>query len=194
MDDNRKRAGHGWAIGAAFAGQVGLFVAISALAAGTAGAPAVSVAPVPAVAPLPAISAPSVPQPGMFPYRFSMYGQADGGTYSGVYPENPSPQPVYTVKPRQRAGITVTLTIPDTVRINTLWVNFTEITPDPGNALDQDQTLYYADSEPLPPGSHTFSTAWPSADKLPPGSEWLISMSTDTPGGTVDLATVTVAS
>src|SRR5690348_8656374 len=109
MDDSGKRAGRGWAIGAAFAGQVGIFVAISALLATPAGTTTVYVAPVPAV------SAPSVSQPGTFPYTFSMYGQADGGTYNGVYPDKPSPVPAYTVKAGQwgeSVGIALTLNIP----------------------------------------------------------------------------------
>jgi hypothetical protein len=199
MDGNGKRAGRGWAIGGAFAGQAGIFVAISAMLAGTAAAPAVSVAPVPAVAPLPAITAPSVQQPGTFPYTFSMYGQASGGPYNGVYPERPSPVPAYTVRAGQwgqTVGITLTMTIPDpSVKVTDLWVTFTEVSPNAGSTFYQDQVLYHADSEPLPPGPHTFQTAWPSASAMEPGTEWLVSATDDNPGGWVDapLASVTVA-
>lgn len=199
MDDSGKRAGRGWAIAGAFAGQVGIFVAISALLSGPAAAPVVYVAPVPAIAPLPAVSAPSAPQPGAFPYTFSMYGQASGSTYNGVYPETPSPVPAYTVKAGQwgeTTGITLTLTIPDSsVQVTDLWLTFTEVAPNAGSTFYQEQMLYHVDSEPLPPGPHTFQTAWPSASEMTPGTKWLVTATDDNPGGWVDtpLASVTVA-
>jgi hypothetical protein len=199
MDDSGKRAGRGWAIGGAFAGQVGIFVAISALLAGPAGTPTVYEAPVPAVAPLPAISAPVATQPGTVPYTFSMYGQASGTTYHGVYPEKPSPVPAYTVKAGkwgETVGITLTLTIPDpSVQVTDLWVTFTEVSPNAGSTFYQEQMLYHIDSEPLPPGPHIFQTAWPSASEMAPGTTWLVTATDDNPGGWVDtpLASVTVA-
>ena len=195
MDDNGKRASHGWAIGAAIAGQVGIFVAISAL---TAGPSAVSVAPVPAFAPLPAISAPAAVAAGTAPYTFSMYGQSSGSTYTGVYPDQPSPVPSYTVKAGQwgeTVGITLTLTIPDpSVQVTDLWVTFTEVTPIAGTTFFQDQLLYHVDSEPLPVGPNTFRAAWPAGGEMKPGTKWLISVTDDNPGGWVDspLASVTI--
>lgn len=197
MDDSGKRAGRGWAIGGAFAGQVGIFIAISALLGGPAEGPTVY-APLPAVAPLPAISATAVPQPGTFPYTFSMYGQASGSTYHGVYPDTPSPVPGYTVQAGQwgeTVGITLTLTIPDpSVQVTDLWVTFTEVSPNASSTFYQEQMLYHIDSEPLPPGPHRFQTAWPSASELTPGTKWLVTATDDNPGGWVDtpLASVTV--
>jgi hypothetical protein len=197
MDDNGKRASHGWAIGAAIAGQLGIFVAISALL-GSAATPAVSVATAPAFAPLPAVSGPVIAAPGTAPYRFSMYGQASGVAYNGVYPEKPSPVPAYTVKAGQwgeTAGIRLTMTIPDSsVQVTDLWVTFTEITPKAGSTFYQQQMLYHLDYEPLPPGPHTFQTAWPSVSEMDPGTKWLVSVTDDNPGGWVDtpLASVTV--
>jgi hypothetical protein len=197
MDDSGKRAGRGWAIGGAFAGQVGIFIAISALLGGPAEGPTVY-APLPTVAPLPAISAPAVQQPGTFSYTFSMYGQASGRTYRGLYPDTPSPVPGYTVRAGQwgqAVGIKLTLTIPDpSVQVTDLWVTFTEVSPNAGSTFYQEQMLYHIDSEPLPPGPHTFQTAWPSASDMTPGTKWLVTATDDNPGGWVDtpLALVTV--
>ena len=196
MDDKGTRAGRGWAIGRAVAGQLGNFVAISARL-GTA-TTSVSVATAPAFAPLPAISAPAAAAPGTAPYTFSMYGQATGGTYTGVYPEQPSRVPSYTVKASQlgdAVGITLTLTIPDpSVQVTDLWVTFTEVSPDTGSTFYQDQMLYQDDADPLPLGPNTFRTAWPSGGEMKPGTKWLISVTDDNPGGWVDspLASVTI--
>jgi hypothetical protein len=149
---------------------------------------------------VPAIYAPSVPQPDFFPYTFSLYGQASGGPYSGVTPDRPSPLPSYTVKAGQHAGMTLGITlglkIPGTLKITHVTVSFTEVVPAVEYPPDQDQTLYYLPTQPLAPGAHTFSTAWPAASELRPGTKWLISMSVDNSGVSVGnpLAIVTVTS
>jgi hypothetical protein len=204
MTDNGGRAGRGWVIGGAFAGQAGIFIGIGALLAGAASAPVMSVSamPVPAAAPLPVISAqaipvPVIPQPpNMFSYTVSMYGSASGGTVSAVYPERRSPLPAYTVKPGQRAGIILSVAIPRTLKLTGLTLTFTQVVPD--IVLPMDQSLYRADTQvPLAPGPHNFVVGWPgSGSALQPGTQWLIYLSADSPDVSdgSPIATVTVTS
>jgi hypothetical protein len=194
MANNGSRASRALTISGAFIGQAGIFAGIGALVAGTASGPvgmSVSSTSVPAIAaPAPIIYSPSVLS---FPYTFSMYGRASGGTVSGVYPEEQSTLPAYTVRPDQRAGIRLGVTIPDTTKITGLRVTVTGVGPNGGNSWKQ--PLYQDAKQALGPGHYTFVAEWPNGE-LQPGTQWQVYLTADSGGVSEDstVATVTVTS
>jgi hypothetical protein len=212
MTGNGGRAGRGWAIGGAFAGQVGIFAGIGALLVGTASAPvavpvyagtASAPAAVPLyagpasaiVAPVPA-AAPGIPRPSSFRYTFLVDGSASGDAFSGVYPQRQAALPAYTVTPGQRADIKLSVTIPAGLKLDYLTLSSIEGVPHRGQPLTQ-QLYLDTTGQPLAPGRHTFGVAWPGpGNSAQPGSEWLIYLSAGGTGAYLNspIATITVAS
>jgi hypothetical protein len=188
MAKNGTRAGHGWAISAAFIGQVGIFMATAAVLTGA----ATQAGPVTAYAPMPmpvAIAAPPVTAPGpaigadpqanVFPYTVSVYGQGDDGAVSDVYPRRHSAVPEFLVMPGHQVGVKLSVTIPGDLKLNGLWLTFTEVAPEYLAAVGQ--TVYEgAPDRPLAPGPHTFAVSWPgSGSGLQPGTRWLVFLHAD---------------
>lgn len=162
-------------IGALLAGVASGPVAVSA--SGVAAAPAVA-APIPAIFSPAAVPVPSGALVNSFEYTFSMYGPAGNAAISGVYPGQSDP-PAYRVKAGQLHSIRLGATIPDTTKISSLTVTFSEIGTDVGNSADQ--TLYQDVKQPLGPGQYTFAADWPGGGPQP-GTQWVVYLSTESAG------------